>query len=184
MVKDRYYSKEKYEAPMETFGVGIVFIIVAVISLVLNSLNLDIIGLSYWGYWLFIPAFFIMIGGFTQINTNRKFQKAVRVALMDRDFQGNHKLEDIALEVGIKPKDVLRVLVDLRDKGFVKYKFNSNTGEIELGTGVEYKVSTDFIPPPKKILAPIPTHNQSYCVYCGQQLRENAQFCENCGSKI
>ena len=184
MVKDRYYSKEKYEAPMETFGVGIAFIVVGVISLVLNALNLDFIGLSYWGIWLFIPAFFITIGGFTQINTNRKFQKAVRVALMDRDFQGNHKLEDIALEVGIKPKDVLRVLVDLRDKGFVKYKFNSNTGEIELGKGVEYKVSTDFIPPPKKIMAPITTHNQSYCVYCGQQLRESAQFCENCGSKI
>ncbi|MBY9003400.1 MAG: zinc-ribbon domain-containing protein [Candidatus Lokiarchaeota archaeon] len=184
MVKDRYYSKEKYEAPMETFGVGIVFIIVGVISLVLNTIHFDFIGLSYWGYWLFIPAFFIMIGGFTQINTNRKFQKAVRVALMDRDFQGNHKLEDIALEVGIKPKDVLRVLVDLRDKGFVKYKFNSNTGEIELGKGVEYKVSTDFIPPPKKIEAPLPAHDKNYCVYCGQQLSESAQFCENCGSKI
>ena len=184
MVKDRYYSKEKYEAPMETFGVAIVFIIVGVISLVFNTFDIDFIGLSAWGYWLFIPAFFISIGGFTQIYTNRNFKKAVRVALMDREFQGNHKLEDIALEVGIKPKDVLRVLVDLRDKGFVKYKFNSETGEIELGKGVEYKVSTDFIPPPKKIVAPIPTHNQSYCVYCGQQLRENAQFCENCGSKI
>ncbi|MHA1191082.1 MAG: zinc ribbon domain-containing protein [Promethearchaeota archaeon] len=184
MVKDRYYSKEKYEAPMETFGVGIAFIVVGVISLVLNTFQIDFIGLRYWGYWLFLPAFFITIGGFTQINTNRKFKKAVRVALMDRDFQGNHKLEDIALEVGIKPKDVLRVLVDLRDEGYFKYKFNSETGEIELGKGVEYKVSTDFIPPPKKIEAPLPTHDQNYCVYCGQQLQESAQFCENCGSKI
>ncbi|MHA1671695.1 MAG: zinc-ribbon domain-containing protein [Promethearchaeota archaeon] len=184
MVKDRYYSKEKYEAPMETFGVAIVFMIVGVISLVLLTFNIDFIGLSAWGYWLFIPAFFISIGGFNQIYTNRNFKKSVRVALMDRDFQGNHKLEDIALEVGIKPKDVLRVLIDLRDNGFVKYKFNSETGEIELGKGVEYKVSTDFIPPPKKIDAPLPAQDKNYCVYCGQQLHENAQFCENCGSKI
>ena len=47
MVKDRYYSKEKYEAPMETFGVGIVFIIVGVISILLNTFNIDIIGLRY-----------------------------------------------------------------------------------------------------------------------------------------
>jgi hypothetical protein len=183
MVKDRYYSKEKYEAPMEIFGTAIAFIIVGVISLILNTLNIDFIGLRYWGYWLFIPAFFISIGGFTQIATNNKFKKSVRVALMDRDFKGNHKLEDIALEVGIKPKDVLRVLIDLRDKGFVKYKFNAENGEIELGQKIDYVQSENFVPPPKKIEAPIPTKG-SYCVYCGQQLRQGAKYCENCGSQI
>jgi len=183
MEKQRFYSKKSYEAPMSIFGTAIVFIIVGVVSLVFNSVQIDFIGLRYWGYWLFIPAFFISIGGFTQIYTNRNFKKAVRVAIMDRNYQGTHKLEDIALEVGIKPKDVLRVLVDLRETGFVKYKFNSQTGEIELGEGVVYKQSDNFVPPPKKIEAPLPTKG-NYCVYCGQQLREGAQFCENCGSKI
>ena len=182
-MEKRYYSKKSYEAPMSIFGTAIVFIIVGVVSLVFNSLQFDFIGLRYWGYWLFIPAFFISIGGFTQIYTNRNFKKAVRVAIMDRNYQGTHKLEDIALEVGIKPKDVLRVLVDLRASGFVKYKFNSQTGEIELGEGVVYKQSDNFVPPPKKIEAPLPKKG-NYCVYCGQQLREGAQFCENCGSKI
>jgi hypothetical protein len=181
--KNRYYSKEKYEAPMETFGVAIAFIIVGIISLLLNSLNIDFIGLRYWGYWLFIPAFFISIGGFTQIRTNNKFKKAIRVAIRDRDFKGNHKLEDIALEVGIKPKEVLRVLIDLREQGFVKYKFNAETGEIELGQGIEYKQSDAFVPPPKKIEAPLPKKG-NYCVYCGHKLRENARYCENCGSEL
>ena len=183
MEKQRYYSKQSYEAPISIFGTAIVFFIVGVISLVLNTLQLDFIGLRYWGYWLFIPAFFISIGGFTQIYTNRRFKKAVRVAIMDRNSQGNHKLEDIALEVDIKPKDVLRVLVDLRDAGFVKYKFNSVTGEIELGEGIVYKQSDNFVPPPKKIEAPLPTKG-NYCVYCGHQLSQDSKFCENCGSKI
>ncbi len=72
-------------------------------SLVFRAINFDLIGLSSWGFWLFIPAFFIIIGGLQQIYTNIQFQKAVRVAILDRGNQGAHKLEDIALEVRIKP---------------------------------------------------------------------------------
>ena len=169
---------------METFGVGIVFIVVGVISLILNTIGLDFIGLRYWGYWLFIPAFFIMIGGFTQINTNNKFKKAIRNAILDRGGKGVHKLEDIALEVGIKPKDVLRVLADLRANRLISYKFNSQTGEIILGEGVEYAPSEEFVAPPKKIPDPLPTEGKNYCVYCGNQVSEDAKFCAFCGSAL
>ena len=169
---------------MSTFGTGLVFLFVAIMSLVFRAINFDLIGLSSWGYWLFIPAFFITIGGFTQISTNIQFQKAVRVAILDRGNQGAHKLEDIALEVGIKPKVVLRVLIDLRQKGVISYRFNSETGEIILGENVVYAPVDNYIAPPKNLAEPLSTEGKSYCVYCGQQLRKGSLFCENCGSKI
>ncbi|NHJ25838.1 MAG: zinc ribbon domain-containing protein [Candidatus Lokiarchaeota archaeon] len=125
-----------------------------------------------------------MLGGFQQIYTNSRFQKAVKVAILDRGNTGTHKLEDIALEVGIKPKDVLRVLADLRAKAQITYRFNSNTGEIILGEKVNYAPATEFVAPPKKLDAPLPTEGKSYCVYCGNKIGENAQFCSFCGSKL
>ena len=182
--KNRYYSKKKYEAAIETLSVGLVFLFVAILSLFFLAFNVNFIGLSSWGYWLFIPAFFIILGGFSQYYTNSKFQKAIKVALLDRGNKGNHKLEDIALEVGIKPKDVLQVLIDLREKGFVSYRFNSETGEIILGEKVSYVKSEDYVVPPKKLEEPLETKGKAYCVYCGHQLPKEGNFCENCGSKI
>lgn len=184
--KNRYYSKKKYEAAIETLGVGLVFLFVAVLSLFFRWFNVDFIGLSYWGYWLFIPAFFIILGGFQQYYTNNKFQKSIKVAILDRGNQGTHKLEDISLEVGIKPKDVLQVLIDLRQKGIVSYRFNSDTGEIILGEKVAYVKSEEYVVPPKKLAEPLETKGKAFCVYCGHSLEREKEgnFCENCGSKI
>ncbi|MHA1458488.1 MAG: hypothetical protein ACTSQR_02370 [Promethearchaeota archaeon] len=182
--KNRYYSKKKYEAAIETLGCGFVFLFVAILSLFFIAFNVNFIGLSSWGYWLFIPAFFIILGGVQQYYTNEKFQKAVRVAILDRSNQGNHKLEDIALEVGIKPKDVLKVLIDLRQKGVISYRFNSETGEIMLGEKIAYVKSEEYVVPPKKLTEPLETEGKGYCMYCGHQLPSKGNFCENCGSKI
>ena len=182
--KNRYYTKKKQEAAIETLGVGLVFLFVAILTLFFIAFNIDFIGLKSWGYWLFIPAFFIILGGFSQYYTNLKFQKAIRVAILDRGNQGTHKLEDISLEVGIKPKDVLQVLVDLRQKGVVSYRFNSDTGEIILGEKVSYVKSEDYVVPPKKLEEPLETKGKAYCVYCGHNLPKEGNFCENCGSKI
>jgi len=182
--KNRYYTKKKYEAAIETLGVGFVFLFVAILSLFFLAFNIDFIGLKSWGYWLFIPAFFIILGGFSQYYTNMKFQRSIKVAILDRGNQGTHKLEDIALEVGIKPKDVLQVLIDLRQKGIVSYRFNSDTGEIILGEKVSYVKSEEYVVPPKKLEEPLETKGKGYCVYCGHQLPKEGNFCENCGSKI
>ena len=182
--RNRYYSKKKYEAAIETMGVGFVFLFVAILSLFFLAFNVDFIGLKSWGYWLFIPAFFIILGGVQQYYTNNKFQKAVRVAILDRANQGTHKLEDIALEVGIKPRDVLKVLIDLRQKGAISYRFNSETGEIILGEKIAYVKSEKYVIPPKKLLEPLESKGKGYCVYCGHMLPSEGNFCENCGSKI
>jgi hypothetical protein len=182
--RNRYYSKKKYEAAMETLGCGFVFLFVAILSLFFIAFDVNFIGLNSWGYWLFIPAFFIILGGVQQYYTNEKFQKSVKVAILDRSNQGTHKLEDIALEVGIKPRDVLKVLIDLRQKGAISYRFNSETGEIILGEKVAYVKSEEFVGPPKKLVEPLETKGKGYCVYCGHSLSTEGAFCENCGSKI
>ena len=181
--KNRYYSKEKYKKAIGTFATAIVFLFVAILSLVLRTMNVNFIGLASWGYWLFIPAFFIFIGGFQQLYTNIKYKKAVIQALKDRGNQGEYKLEHIALEVGIRPKDLLRVLVDLRDKGKIVYRFNHETGKIELGQKVIYVQSEEYTAP-AKVDAPLPSSGKNFCVYCGHQLDGAAQFCPSCGSKL
>lgn len=180
----RYYYKEKYEAAIGTFAVAIVFVFVASLSLVFMAFNIEFIGLAGWGFWLFIPAFFIFIGGFNQLYTNYKYKQLVKNALAQRNFEGIYKLEHIALEIGMRPRDLLRVLLDLRNRGIVQYSFNSDTGEIILGKRISYTQAKEFSPPEKKLDAPLQTEGKNFCVYCGHKLEARAAFCPNCGSKL
>ncbi|MFW9864507.1 MAG: hypothetical protein ACFFEN_00280 [Candidatus Thorarchaeota archaeon] len=182
--KNRYYYKESYEAAIGTFATGAVFLFVAILSLFFLAFNVQFIGLAHWGYWLFIPAFFIFIGGFQQLYRNAKYKQVVKNALAQRNFEGTHKLEHIALEIGMRPKDILRVLIDLRNKGIVQYSFNSETGEIILGKGITYSQAPEYIAPAKKLEAPLPSENKNYCVYCGHKIEAKGNFCPNCGSKL
>lgn len=179
--KDRYYKEEKYKAVIGSFICGFVFLFFAILSLIFRALNIPALE---WGIWLFIPAFCIFVGAFQQLITNRKYKKAVMDAISDRGHQGTHKLEHIALEVGIKPSDLLRVLADLRDGGKITYRFNPDTGEIELGQKIVYVPSADYVPPAKKIETPLPSAGKNFCIYCGHQLEGDAKFCPSCGSKL
>ena len=113
---ERYYSKGKYEAAIGALAVACVFLFVAIGSLFLDHFDIDFIGLEGWGIYMFIPAFFVFLGGFEQIYTNYKYKRAIKAAIAERNYQGTLKLENLALEVGIKPSDVPRVLLDLREK--------------------------------------------------------------------
>ncbi|MFX1276630.1 MAG: zinc ribbon domain-containing protein [Promethearchaeota archaeon] len=181
--RHRYYSDKSYEAAAGSFGCAGVFLFVAILSLVLHALDNGFLSLRTWGFWMFIPAFFIFIGGFQQIYTNSRYKQAIKAAIISRG-QGTYKLEDIALEVGIKPKDVLRVLLVLRNSGKIRYRFNAETGEIILGESISYAPAENYEPPSKKIIAPIASEGKTFCVYCGHQLAQDVNFCENCGSKI
>ena len=113
-----------------------------------------------------------------------KYQQVVKNAITQRNLEGTHKLEDIALEIGMKPKDILRVLVDLRNKGIVQYSFNAETGKIILGKKIEYSPVNEYNPPAKKLTAPLPTEGKNFCVYCGHKIDVSGVFCPNCGSKL
>jgi hypothetical protein len=182
--KHRYYYKETYEAAIGTFGCAIVFLFVAILSLFFRTFNIKFIGLAEWGYWLFIPAFFIFIGGFEQLYRNYKYKNIVKNALAQRNFQGTYKLEHIALEIGMKPAVLLRVLLDLRNKGLVKYSFDADSGQIILGQTITYKPAIDYVQPPKNIDEPLSTEGKNFCVYCGHKLESEGNFCPNCGSKL
>jgi hypothetical protein len=182
--KDRYYSKEKYEAAIGIFVTGFIFLFFAILSVIFLRFHINFIGFASWGYWLFIPAFFIILGGFQQVYRNSKYKKAVLVALINRGNQGIYKLEHIALEVAIKPKDLLRVLADLREKGKIVYRFNPETGEIELGQKVVHVPSDQLQPPSKKLEAPIISEEKNFCIYCGHQIDKDTKFCPSCGSKL
>jgi hypothetical protein len=182
--RHRYYYKESYEAAIGTFAVALVFLFVAILSLFFRTFNIDFIGLSGWGYWLFIPAFFIFIGGFSQLYRNYKYKQVVKNAVVHRNFQGKYKLEHIALEIGMKPSVLLRVLVDLRNKGIIKYSFDADSGQINLGQPIAYAPATDYVAPAKKLDSPLPTEGKNYCVYCGHKLETKANFCPNCGSNL
>ncbi|MFX1329777.1 MAG: hypothetical protein ACFE91_16735 [Promethearchaeota archaeon] len=182
--KMRYYYKESYEAAIGTFAVAIVFLFVAILSLFFLAFNIPFIGLGSWGYWLFIPAFFIFIGGFEQLYRNYKYKQVVKNALAQRNFQGTYKLEHIALEIGMKPSVLLRVLADLRNRGMIKYSFDPDSGQIILGQTITYTPATDYVPPPKRIDEPLPSEGKNFCVYCGHRLESAGSFCPNCGSKL
>lgn len=182
--KHRYYYKESYETAIGTLATAIVFLFVAILSLFFRTYNIEFIGLASWGFWLFIPAFFIFIGGFQQLYRNMKYKQVVKNALAQRNFQGTHKLEHIALEIGMKPKDILRVLVDLRNKGIIKYSFDAESGQINLGQPIIYSPANEYIAPVKKLDSPLPSGGKSYCVYCGHNVEGKGSFCPNCGSKL
>ncbi|MFX0004408.1 MAG: zinc ribbon domain-containing protein [Candidatus Hermodarchaeota archaeon] len=182
--RHRYYYKESYEAAIGTFAVAIVFLFVAILSLFFLHFGIPFIGLAWWGYWLFIPAFFIFIGGFEQLYRNYKYKQVVKNALAQRNFQGTYKLEHIALEIGMKPNILLRVLLDLRTQGIVQYSFDAESGQIILGQKITYKPATEYVAPPKKIEEPLPTEGKNYCVYCGHKIESAGNFCPNCGSKL
>jgi hypothetical protein len=188
---ERHYKDEKYESALGAFGLGMVFIFVGILALIFLALDINFMGLKHWGYWLFIPAFFITLGGINQLYTNYQYKKAVKAAVAERNYQGTHKLEDIALEVGIKPSDILQVLVHLREKGEIRYKFNPETGEIMLGQQVRYEPVEKFTNKTQTSKREEPEEEEvaisvkkKYCPYCGHSLREGANFCENCGSEL
>ncbi len=176
-------TKRRYEGNLSGFATGFVFLFVGIISLILNSLDVDFIGLKFWGYWLFIPAFFILLGSVGQLSTDRRLRKEVLVAIQERQA-GKYKLEDIALEVGIKPGDLLRVLLDLRTAGQVTYKYDADSGELLLGQQSNYQPHPQFQSTPAAQPSQAPSGDNKYCPYCGQSVAANAKFCEHCGSKL
>ena len=184
MSYDRYYYKKKYTGDYSAFGTAAVFTLVGILSLVFRRLNIEFIGLAWWGYWLFIPAFFIFIGAVGHLYTDRRMRDSVFYASQNRS--GRIRIEAFATEVGIKPQDVLRILVDLRASRGIQYKYDGATGEIIFGEDVKYEKAPEFVEPMPKKQADVifPSGDVNYCPYCGNKTTAGMQFCENCGSKL
>ncbi|MHA1369738.1 MAG: hypothetical protein ACTSWN_00645 [Promethearchaeota archaeon] len=183
----RYYKKREYSGSLSGFTTGSVFVAIGIIALVLNTLNVDFIGLRYWGYYLFIPAFFILLGAVGQYFTDKRVRKDVLAAIRSRG-NGNYSLDEIAADAGVKRKHLLQVLMDLRADGQIKYMYNSETGEIIIGQEIPYDpIPTNNIPvnQDKQVAVKEPGNYMQYCMYCRHRIEQsNARFCSYCGSEL
>lgn len=175
-------TKERiYEGSAEFWssaGVAIAFTIVGTISILFNFLKIDFIGLRAWGFWLFIPAFFIWISAISIYQKNKRLQKNVKGAL-DSYKDARVSLEDLSSETMIKKGDLLRILMDLRTDGKIKYRYDRNNGDILLG---DYKEEPEPSKPkdePEK-----PESKTIYCPYCGAPVTRDDKFCYKCGSSL
>ncbi len=175
MYNDDYYLRKKYDTSLGVIILGTFLTVIGVISLILMRFRIAFLSLQNWGYWLIIPAFFLFISGIHQIYVNKRCKKTVKNAIFQRESKGSHKLEHIAIEVNINPKDLLRVLLDLRNDGIIKYRFNPDTGEIIIGENLLNNSLIDTSSSEKDV--------KKFCLYCGQKLDNNNIFCPSCGSK-
>lgn len=185
MSQDRYYSKKDYKGDYSAFGSATIFIFIGVLSLVFRYYNIEFIGLASWGYWLFVPAFFTIVGAFGHLDSDRRMRNNVFLAVQNRG-DSSVKLETLAEETGIKSKNVLRVLVDLRNDSKIKYRYDTESGAIMLGETVNYEKSPEFTEPisQKQLEVIYPSGEVNFCPYCGHKASVGMQFCESCGSKF
>lgn len=184
MTDDRYYYKKNYTGNLSTFGTAIVFTIIGILSLIFRAYSIGFIELRTWGYWFFIPAFFMFIGGFSSLYWDKRMRDSVYSSTINRT--GRVKLESFAQEVGIKPNNILRILLDLRTRRGIHYSYDGDTGEIIFGEEVKYEKSTEFETPlSKKQAEVIFTGGEvNFCPYCGHKSPAGSKFCESCGSKL
>ena len=184
MSQDRYYQKKDYKGDFSAFGAAIAFTIVGVLSLIFMAYDINFIGLAYWGYWLFIPAFFSFIGGFSSLYWDKRMRDTVYAAGLNR--KGRVKVENLAQEVGYKPKNMLRILVDLRTRRGLQYSYDGDSGEIIFGEEIKYEQAAQFTEPMSKKQAEVifPAGEVKYCHYCGHKPPAGSKFCESCGSNL
>jgi hypothetical protein len=180
----RHYEKREYEGTNSSLGCGLVFLGVGIVSLVFSSLSITFMGLSTWGYWLFIPSFFMLVGAISNKSTDKRVRRDVLAVVQSRKL-GRFTLDEIAADAGVKRSHLLRVLMDLRGEGLVSYKYDSQTGEIILGEAIQSQQAPGFEPVKKgqePVVVAVSEHK--YCIFCGQLLDPQVKFCPNCGSQL
>lgn len=181
----RHYVKREYEGTNSSLGCGLVFLGVGIVSLVFSSLSITFLSLNSWGYWLFIPAFFMLVGSVSNKSTDKRIRRDVLAVVQSRKT-GRFTIDEIAADAGVKRSHLLRVLMDLRAEGLISYKYDSQTGEIILGEGIQYQQAPGFEPAKKGEQASIQVGiDHKYCIFCGQMLEsQQVKFCPNCGSQL
>ena len=184
MSDKRHYTKKQYTGNWSAIGTAAVFAFVGILAIIFHYTNIDFIGLRWWGYYMFIPAFFIFIGGISGILTDRRLRQTVLVTAQSKG-NSSVNLEALSTETNIRANDILRILLDLRNEGQVKYKYDTTSGEVVFGETVSYQQAPQFEGAmTKRQAAEVDVTETAYCPYCGHKPPAGAQFCENCGSKL
>jgi len=166
----RYQGRSEY---LGAFGVAGVFTFVGIVSLILNATHFDFIGLRSWGYWMFIPAFFIWIGGISNYVKQKRLRQEV-LAVLEAYPSGVVNVENLTKELMMERPSLMRLLLDLRVERLLKFRVDTKSGDLIMGES--------YVPPVVESPAAQPSAGQSYCPQCGQALDTDSMFCPNCGA--
>ncbi len=156
------------------FGVAIAFTIVGILGVAFLVLDINFIGLKSWGYYLFIPAFFIWIGGFVSYFQQKQLEKEALAAL-DSYQSGTVTIETLMQDLMLKRDDLMRLLIELRTQGQIKFRIDSKSGDVIFGESFAPPISQPSEPTPAKTM---------YCPQCGVKIDVQSTFCSNCGSPV
>jgi hypothetical protein len=178
-VERRMKSGRRYEGSSDyfgAFGVATAFTFVGIIAIVFLIFHIDFISLRSWGYYLFIPAFFIWIGGISSYVRQKRLRAEV-LAVLENYQSGPLIIENLAEELVMERPSLMRLLLDLRVERLIKFRVDSKSGEIILG-----ETFTPSIIDAK--VTPITTTDTIFCPQCGVRISAESMFCPNCGSSI
>ncbi|HME56177.1 MAG TPA: hypothetical protein VKM55_28500 [Candidatus Lokiarchaeia archaeon] len=180
--------KRDYAGNHAGFGVGAVFLFIGLVSLVMRNAGNLFFGLYSWGYWMFIPAFFILIGAISQISRDRRIRQDV-AAVLRQGGQSRYSLDEIADEAGVRQQCLPRVLMDLRDLGWIAYNYDATADEIVVSEQIVHQQPTVYKQlPSQNELVTVQAVQKKYhfCMYCGQMLEDTTEkkFCPNCGAVV
>lgn len=184
MKDTRYYYKKSYKGRFSLSGSGLFFIILGTLSIIFRYTNIDFLGLSRWRYWLFVPGFLSLSGAIGQYMNDKRMRDCVLSTIKSYNYT-SVKVETLAHETSINESNLLRVLMDLRMKEKINYRYDPDNGKILLGQSSNYHPAPKFNEVPRKHQAKhIRPAENAYCPYCGHVNTDTAQFCVNCGSKL
>jgi DNA-directed RNA polymerase subunit RPC12/RpoP len=178
MTERRFLRERRYEGKeyLRDFGTAGAFIAVGVISIILAIFRIDFIGLRWWGYVMFIPAFFILVGGIAKYTRADRLRKEV-LATLDNYGESQVNVDTFAKDLIMERPSLMRLLIDLRTDGHIKFRVDSKSGELIFGQA--------FVPSPIDTkVTPITTTDSIYCPQCGFRIPADSLFCPSCGSSI
>jgi hypothetical protein len=173
MVERRYEGRNQY---LGAFGLAAVFITIGILSMIFEIFKINFMSLRSWGFYMFIPAFFIIIGG---ISTYTKVKRLKREVLATLENYKNNRvnMDDLAKELIMERPSLMRLLIDLRTDGLIKFRVDAKTGEVIFGEA--------FTPPAiEKEMASKETTGTVFCPQCGYRIASDSAFCPNCGSSL
>lgn len=169
----RYTGRSEY---LGAFGLAGVFTFVGIVSIIFNLIALDFIGIRSWGYWMFIPAFFIWIGGISAYLKQKRLRAEV-LSILDNYPPGPISIDTLTQEAMMERPSLMQLFLDLRVDRLIKFRIDSKSGDLILGES--------YIPPRRESAAvPSVPSEHMYCPHCGKEIARDSIFCANCGSSV